>query len=64
MTDNSSRGIIRENPWKHMGQWYWTDQELKTHGPYPTQTAALRGLLRYIDPPWWVRMWYAGYKRK
>ncbi len=52
-----SSGVIRENPWRHMNQWYWHDEDERTHGPYPTQMAALHTLLKHIDPPWYKRLW-------
>lgn len=57
---------IRQNPFRHMGQWYWYDEAQFTHGPYATQYAALIDLLAHIHwldtgkMPWsyrWRRFW-------
>lgn len=41
---------IRENPFRHMGQWYWLDEHEQPHGPYNSQADALFGLLAYTYP--------------
>jgi hypothetical protein len=46
----------RANPFLFMGSWYWRDEKEFIHGPYHSQTAALRGLMKHISPGWGVRM--------
>lgn len=38
--------------------WRWSDERNKVRDElYPTQLEALRALLKYISPPWYVRAW-------
>jgi len=47
----------KANPFQHAGFWYWTDEDMISHGPYQTQRDALWSLMRHIDPPWWAKLW-------
>lgn len=47
---------LKANPFMHAGFWYWTDERACTHGPYKTQLEALRGLIKYMLPPWYARL--------
>jgi hypothetical protein len=49
--------VLRENPYQYASFWYWTDEEEHRHGPYYTQVAALRAMLHWIAPPWYVEAW-------
>lgn len=40
---------MRQNPFCDRGKWFWRDDNQVAHGPFPTQVAALRGLLRHCD---------------
>jgi hypothetical protein len=48
---------LKANPFQYAGFWYWTDENGAEHGPYGQQLYALWDLMRYIDPPWYVRLW-------
>ena len=41
---------LRPNPFKHMGDWYWRDEDNQTHGPFRQQRDALFDLLRHACP--------------
>lgn len=41
---------LRPNPFRHMGQWYWRDEEGQTHGPFHEQRDALFDLMRSAYP--------------
>ena len=47
----------KANPFQYAGFWYWVDEKDRSHGPYHTQMAALRGLLKYLCPSWYAVMW-------
>lgn len=38
------------NPFRHMGQWYWRDENGQTHGPFDHQKTALFNLLSHAYP--------------
>ena len=40
----------RENPFRHMGKYYWTDENGQTHGPFDHQKTALFNLLKHAYP--------------
>jgi hypothetical protein len=40
----------KENPFRHMGKYYWTDENGATHGPFPQQKDALYDCLTYSYP--------------
>ena len=40
----------KANPFRHMGQWYWTDENGQTHGPFNEQRVALLDLLKWAYP--------------
>ena len=40
----------KPNPFRHMGQWYWTDSKGQTHGPFHEQRQALFDLLKWVYP--------------
>jgi hypothetical protein len=49
----------RANPYRTVdGQWWWFDEDGTPVGPYQTQVAAVRGLLKWIDGqrPWWKKL--------
>ena len=41
---------LRPNPFRHMGQWYWRDEDGGTHGPFHEQRDALFDLMRSAYP--------------
>lgn len=54
-------GPFQANPFKFAGRWYWHDETGEATGPYTSQSAALRGLLKYMDwletgGPWWFKL--------
>lgn len=40
---------MRQNPFMDRGRWYWRDDNQVSHGPFPDQITALRGLIRHCD---------------
>lgn len=46
---NANVETSRTNPFCSLGRWYWRDIEQHAHGPYCSQTDALRDLLRHCD---------------
>lgn len=48
---------LRANPFRDRGEWFWRDDNQVAHGPFPSQIAALRGLLRHMDDRGrWVKL--------
>ena len=43
------------NPYYSAFAWWWKDAQKREHGPYETQRAALRALLKHLQPTRWDR---------
>lgn len=39
------------NPFRHMGQYYWRDEQHRMYGPYRLYSDALYDLLDHTTPP-------------
>lgn len=55
-----TEAVVRENPFKDRGRWYWRSEEQHVNGPYVSQMEALYALLRHCDKRTrWQRLWAA-----